>query len=402
MSDDSCPLPWTSQQWADLRAAAQESAHRSRVASTFLPLVGPLPADQATVPSNWMTVSDARAPRLPGEAEQRIEVRAGKTLHLVTASCNVYLRGSEVADPELSAAKAMVRRAAEVLGRVEDAVVFHGVEPGVAQPMMGGTPVVQPVIYTVTGGRDLTGLLQAPDTDFLSRTAPDRSNVPAGLQELRSRIDELADVRRQRRQARAAQESARTGSPAAQRNAALRLQTTETSVANAEVRARQAEVRNIDDLMCVRVAVAGAPGDPAPIVESVVAAIEKLERRGHFGPFAVVLGHTLFRDATSPSRSLVLPSDRLAEFLDGRRVQRSGALPPDDGVVVALGGEPIELVLARDVDIRFLQVTMQPRHVLRVFERFVLRIKELDAVCRITRSADLVLNPDFAPRRAGG
>ena len=80
----------------------------------------------------------------------------------------------------------------------------------------------------------------------------------------------------------------------------------------------------------------------------------------------------------------MLPTDRLAEFLDGRRVQRSGVLPTDRGVVVALGGQPIELVLASDIDVRFLQATLEPRYVLRVFERLVLRIKELDAVCCVT------------------
>ena len=118
------------------------------------------------------------------------------------------------------------------------------------------------------------------------------------------------------------------------------------------------------------------------LVSGIVDAIQRLETRGHFGPFAVVLGHNLFRIATSPSRSLVLPTDRLAEFLDGRRVQRSGVLPPNRGVVVvASGGQPIELVLASDIDVRFLQATLEPRYVLRVFERLVLRIKELDAVC---------------------
>ena len=97
----------------------------------------------------------------------------------------------------------------------------------------------------------------------------------------------------------------------------------------------------------------------------------------------------------------MLPTDRLVEFLDGRRVQRSGTLPANEGLIIALGGEPIELVLARDVDISFLQVTLEPRHVLRIFERFVLRIKELDAVCRITRTDGPLLMPDFVPRRAG-
>jgi hypothetical protein len=78
---------------------------------------------------------------------------------------------------------------------------------------------------------------------------------------------------------------------------------------------------------------------------------------------------------------------------------RSGTLPSQKGVVVALGGQPIELVLARDIDIAFLQVTLEPRYVLRVFERFVLRIKELDAVCRVTMDGTL-LTPGFVPRSA--
>jgi uncharacterized linocin/CFP29 family protein len=318
MADDASQLSWTSQQWADLRAAALDSAQSARVASTFLPLVGPLPPDQTTVPSNWMKTSSLSTRQL-GEARDRLEIRAGKTLHLVTISCNVYLRGAEAADPELSAAKAMVRRAAEVLGRLEDAIVFHGVpdaenDEDRVPTFNGGALVVQPLIYRITGGRDLTGLLQAPEKsaqDMSVRVEPDKP-------------------------------------------------------------------------------------DRSTIVEAIVSAIQKLEAKGHFGPFAVVLGHKLFSRATSPTGSLVLPTDRLAEFLDGRRVMRSGTLPPEDGVVVALGGQPIELVLARDIDISFLQVTIEPRYLLRVFERFVLRIKELDAVCRVTEAA-----PDSVSTKAG-
>ena len=143
----------------------------------------------------------------------------------------------------------------------------------------------------------------------------------------------------------------------------------------------------------------GPNPDGAKLVQCVVDAIQRLETRGHFGPFAVVLGHELFRLVTTPSKSLVLPTDRIAEFLDGRRVLRSGVLPRNRGVVVALGGQPIELVLANDIDVRFLQMTVEPRYVLRVFERLVLRIKELDAVCGITGGRRR-LDPGFVPRRA--
>ena len=47
----------------------------------------------------------------------------------MTLPCNIYLRGSEISDPDLDAAKSMVRRAGEVLGRPEDALVFYGLPP---------------------------------------------------------------------------------------------------------------------------------------------------------------------------------------------------------------------------------------------------------------------------------
>jgi hypothetical protein len=44
-------------------------------------------------------------------------------------------------------------------------------------------------------------------------------------------------------------------------------------------------------------------------------------------------------------------------------------------VVVALGGAPVELVVATDVSLNFLQVTTDPMFVFRVFEKIVLRIQ---------------------------
>jgi uncharacterized linocin/CFP29 family protein len=355
MSVDS-PLPWTDRQWADLRSVALESARKSRVASTFLPLVGPVPADQATVPSNWVEMPEQEHVQR-GEAEYRLEVRAGKSLHLVTISCNVYLRGSEIADPDLAAAKTMVRRAGEVIGRLEDAVIFHGVSADKDEPIP--TPI-QPQIYTITGGRDLTGLLQAPDTLFESRYR---------------RI--VATLRR---------ESARENE-GVERAADAAAKAVDTAITD-----------HGTGLMRVKLA---APTDRRlPIIEAIVAAIQRLEERGQFGPFAVVLGHDLFLDATNPSNSLVLPTDRLAEFLDGRKVLRSSILPRQRGVVIALGGQPIELVLANDIDIKFLQMTLEPRYVLQVFERLVLRIKELDAVCSVVGPDEQLWDPDFVPRTA--
>ena len=364
------PLPWTDRHWDDLRAVALESARKSRVASTFLPLVGPFPADQATVPSNWLQFADPAA----GVHEPRLAVRSGRTLQLVTLSCNIYLRGSEIADPNLDAAKSMIRRAGEVLGRLEDAVVFYGLPPDGQAAQRFERMRVLPPIYTISGDNDQTGLLNAPATLVAAE-----EGGPADTPE-RAAIRQ-ASVTRGRQQALGVAAAAFDGLYQAAEDAAGK------------------------QLMCVLIeapqAVGGAAQrdvDGTDLVRGIIDAIQRLETRGHFGPFAVVLGHDLFSLATMPADSLVLPSDRLGEFLDGRRVQRSGVLPTDRGVVVALGGQPIELVLASDIDVRFLQATLEPRYVLRVFERLVLRIKELDAVCVVTTNPRR-LNPDVIARR---
>jgi len=295
MSDDPSPLHWTDQQWASLRAVVQESARKARVASSFLPLTGPLPPDQTTVPAQWLeesVIDDKR--RQLGESEERLETVTGQTLHLTTISCNVYLRGSEVADPELGAAKSMLRRAAEVLARLEDAIVFNG-QPGPNQAPQIDGKAVEPQVYTVRNGQRHPGL---------ARGKPDK---------------------------------------------VVKWQGEST-------------------------------GYSEDLVRVIAGAVATLEGSGHYGPFACVLGHRLYRAANTPSpHSLVLPSDRIMPFLDGGPLRRSSAVPKDRGVIVALAGSPIDLVVASDVQARFLQLSVEPRYVLRVSERFVLRMKQPDA-----------------------
>jgi hypothetical protein len=375
-----------------------------------------VPRDQNDVPANWLDLREVRR-KQRGEAEQRLQVRAGKTLHLITISCNVYLRGADTADPELHVAKSMVRRAAEVLARLEDAIVFNGLpkEKDPPYPVRGkdGRPVVEPLIYRISGGRDLTGLLQAPDTFF--HDALIRRKRAGGLtaeqQALKTTFEDLDRKRTELVFAKSEIERAQKviddpqADPAqqarAQKHRALAQAAYDEinrALPGAEKAFRQAEAAGAKDIMCVQVRPAGQ--NDSPIVDAVVAAVEKLENRGHFGPFAAVFGHELFSDATKPvPASLVLPTDRFVPFLDGGPLHRSSTLPDDEGVIIALGGAPVELVLGHDMDLKCLQVTLEPRYVLRVFERFVLRIKELDAVCRITKSLPC-LNEKFRPRKA--
>jgi len=293
MSDDVTRLPWTDEQWATIQRTARDSARKARVASSFLPLVGPLPDGQASVPALAMSSSEIEAYR--GEARQRLEVDDGLTLRLTTIACNVYLKMQQVEDPELASAKQMVGRAGDIIGRLEDAIVFNGQpETDIAPDKTGGIPAV----YTVRGGNMNSGLL---------------------------------------------------GEEGSERE------------------------------MTVDLAKGGAD-----LVRAVVASVQDLEAKGHYGPFACVLGPSLYEAANAPmDGSLVIPSDRIMPFLDGGPLRRSSVVPDDQGLVIALAGAPIDLVVASDVHVSFVQLTLEPRYVLRVSERFVLRMKQPDARHRL-------------------
>jgi uncharacterized linocin/CFP29 family protein len=320
MPDDGHHLPWTEEQWASMQTVVQEAARKARVASSFLPLVGPLPAGQASVPRLWMDVqtfgSIAGGPPLhvlSGEASERLQVEDGETLKLTTISCNVYLTTQQAEDPDLASARQMLGRAAVVIGRLEDAIVFNGqTAPDQAPPR--GAP--QPLIYQVRGGNKNPGLLTYPDpndqTTWTQTPIHWDPNYPGP---------------------------------------------------------------------------ASCGGYSESLVAGIVEVIEALEGEGQFGPFACVLGDDLYQAANTPSQgSLVLPGDRILPFLGGPLL-RSSAVPKDEGVVVALAGSPIDLVVASDVHVSYLQRSVEPRYILRVSERFVLRMKQAEAIRRLKAGA---------------
>jgi uncharacterized linocin/CFP29 family protein len=282
MTESNSQVPWSDEQWDRVKRAIQEEANRARVAATFLQLFGPLPASADFVRKEEIKI------------DNRITIADTDTIKLPTLQVKVYLRGAQMTDPELTSALAMFKRAANLLARLEDALIFNG-QPDVSKPPAGG-----PAIWEVLGGQPSSGLLAA-----------------------------------------------------------------------------------------------GAPGVVVPaddgekLVRAVSKAIGDLEGDGQFGPFAVALGQELFLAAQTPNdKSLVLPQDRIIPFLGGSgSLVRSSTLPPDNGVVVALGGAPVELVIATDVSLNFLQVTPDPMFVFRVYEKMVLRIKEPDAIVALVPPA---------------
>jgi uncharacterized linocin/CFP29 family protein len=116
------------------------------------------------------------------------------------------------------------------------------------------------------------------------------------------------------------------------------------------------------------------------LVPAVANAIAALEETGHYGPFACVLGNDAFVAAHTPSpNSLVLPRDRMEPLL-GTSLLRSSVLDSKQITIVGLAGDPIDLVVATPPTVQFLNVTDEAKYLFRVYEKFVLRIKEEGAV----------------------
>ena len=229
---------------------------------------------------------------------QQIAIADRDTIQLATLQVRVPVRGAQMADPEMRSVLALFRRAANVLARLEDAVVFRGLVPAAPPAPLpvvpaGGAP---PAIWEIRGGQASDGLLAPPGSVLIPVPQP------------------------------------------------------------------------------------GAPPRP-DLVAAISAAIGQLEADGHFGPFAVVLDQNYYREVQTPrAAGDVLPQDQIIPFLGGGPLLRSTTLPANNGVVVALGGAPVELVVAADMSLQFLQVTTDPRFMFRVREKIALRIKEAAAI----------------------
>src|SRR5439155_3870856 len=82
------------------------------VASSFLPLVGPLAPGQTTVPTLTMN-------------PKTLQTNDQTAFPLTTIACNVKLTTQQAEDPELAAARQMLARAAEGIGQLEDHFIFN-------------------------------------------------------------------------------------------------------------------------------------------------------------------------------------------------------------------------------------------------------------------------------------
>jgi len=144
----------TADQWERIRQIVHDEALRARVAASFLPLYGPLPGATVAVAADTLSYEPPSEPdqRVPN---QRMVVNDYDTLRLASVSVNVYLKNHMLADPELAAATIMFTRAAKIIARVEDSLIFNGKE---GNNQIGGTTDLQNV-FEVGGADNYRGLV---------------------------------------------------------------------------------------------------------------------------------------------------------------------------------------------------------------------------------------------------
>jgi uncharacterized linocin/CFP29 family protein len=268
-------LNWSDAQWQKVHDAVNEAFGKTSVASTFLPMYGPLPGSTETVRNERLIQQDAQIQNVVRLDADHDNVN----LRLASLTVNVVLSSEQVADETLSNALFAFRRAANILAQQQDRIVFEG---------FGLAPRGRDSTYVVNSVNQLPGL--------------------------------------------------------------------------ADLRARQ----NFRPFT----------GRGQRIVQAVVEAVHRLEDTFNPGPFACVLGNSLFDRAYEPSRALVLPADRIVPLLKGGPLLRAGQMDDTTGIVVSLAGNAVDLVVGTPPSVQFLQRMSDARFLFRVNERFVLRIRD--------------------------
>lgn len=128
------------------------------------------------------------------------------------------------------------------------------------------------------------------------------------------------------------------------------------------------------------------------LIAAVYEAVLRLESRGYFTAYHLVLGETLWRELQRPTGgSLVLPRDRIEPTLMGGSFHRTTTLPNDEALLVSLDGPTFDCVIAGDPaqHPRFEFLRVQPNanqeelFTFRVRERFAPRVRENRAIVRL-------------------
>jgi hypothetical protein len=133
------------------------------------------------------------------------------------------------------------------------------------------------------------------------------------------------------------------------------------------------------------------------LVSAAYAAVLKLEERGYYSDYHLVLGQDLWAALNNPNEgALVLPRDRIEHTLKGGGFYRTTTIPSDEALMVSLDGPTLDCVSASQSSeqprMEFLRTQADERgeeiYLLRIRERFAPRIRENQAIVRLKLDTD--------------
>lgn len=127
---------------------------------------------------------------------------------------------------------------------------------------------------------------------------------------------------------------------------------------------------------------AGAPPDDygTNTFQAVTKGISELTRRGQPGPYALILSSDVYASTYAPlPGTLVTTADRLTPLLAGG-YYGTGTLPPKNGLLVSLGGDPTTIYIGQDATTAYTQADADGNQCFRVFERVQLVVRDPQAL----------------------
>ena len=148
-------IGWSDEQWNRANTAVQETAQKARVAAQFLPTMTHPDVTAVAIPDRTLDY------RLNGRVapDRRLTVDSTPATFFTSLAVNIALSSQEAADPDQGAALIQLRRAASLIARLEDALIFCG-QSGMNKTPFGAAGL-QPV-FDVSGGGGQAGLVALP------------------------------------------------------------------------------------------------------------------------------------------------------------------------------------------------------------------------------------------------
>jgi uncharacterized linocin/CFP29 family protein len=125
-------------------------------------------------------------------------------------------------------------------------------------------------------------------------------------------------------------------------------------------------------------------GKPGTGFANVVEATERLNKAGHFGPYAMVVSPRLYAMLHRIFETTGVLEIKTIQQLISDGVYQSNVLKGDVAVVVSTGSENLDLAVAMDMTVAYLGPERM-NHPFRVLETLLPRIKHSDAICTLER-----------------